>query len=144
MWGVQAAAFGWLIGAFVQMAIQLPGIKGMRFRLMLNWRQPAVRQIVLLYIPVLFSLVIDTLVVRLFSYNLATNSGIVGSIGIMTWATTLIQFPQGWWRPRSVSPFCHTRARAIRINTQRACRWTILALLERTQPAGNRLETHSV
>ena len=55
----------------------------------------AVRQIVRLYIPVLFSLVIDTFVVRLFSYNLATNSGIAGSTGIMNWATTLIQFPQG-------------------------------------------------
>jgi putative peptidoglycan lipid II flippase len=94
-WGVQAAALGWLVGAFVQLAIQLPGLKGLRLRLTFHWRHPAVRQIVRLYIPVLFSLVIDTLVVRLFSYNLATNSGIVGSTGIMNWATTLIQFPQG-------------------------------------------------
>jgi putative peptidoglycan lipid II flippase len=94
-WGVQAAAFGWLVGAYVQMIMQLPGLKGFRFRLSFNWRHPAVKQIVRLYIPVLFSLVIDTLVVRLFSYNLATNSGIAGSTGIMNWATTLIQFPQG-------------------------------------------------
>lgn len=94
-WGVQAAAFGWLVGAYVQMIMQLPGLKGLRIRLAFDWRHPAVRQIVRLYIPVLFSLVIDTLVVRLFSYNLATNSGIAGSTGIMNWATTLIQFPQG-------------------------------------------------
>jgi putative peptidoglycan lipid II flippase len=48
-----------------------------------------------LYAPVMFSLIIDTLVVRLFSYNLASNTGIVGTFGYITWATTLIQFPQG-------------------------------------------------
>jgi putative peptidoglycan lipid II flippase len=42
----------------------------------------------------MFSLILDTLVIRTFSYNLASKS-IEGSIGYMTWATTLIQFPQG-------------------------------------------------
>ena len=36
----------------------------------------------------------DTLIIRPFSYNLASQTG-EGSIGIMDWATTLIQFPQG-------------------------------------------------
>jgi putative peptidoglycan lipid II flippase len=47
-----------------------------------------------LYAPVMFSLVLDTLVIRTFSYNLASQS-IEGSTGYMNWATTLIQFPQG-------------------------------------------------
>jgi putative peptidoglycan lipid II flippase len=42
----------------------------------------------------MFSLVLDTLVIRTFSYNLASQS-IEGSTGYMNWATTLIQFPQG-------------------------------------------------
>jgi len=42
----------------------------------------------------MFSLIIDALVIRTFSYNLASKTG-EGSIGYMNWATTLIQFPQG-------------------------------------------------
>ena len=40
------------------------------------------------------SLALDVLVNRPFSYNLASRTG-EGSISYMTWATTLIQFPQG-------------------------------------------------
>jgi putative peptidoglycan lipid II flippase len=40
------------------------------------------------------SLALDVLVNRPFSYNLASSTG-EGSISYMTWATTLIQFPQG-------------------------------------------------
>ena len=94
-WSIQSAALGWLVGSFVQMMLQLPGLRGASLRFTLNWRHPAVRQIIRLYTPVMFSLIIDTLVVRVFSYNLASNTGIVGSFGYMTWATTLIQFPQG-------------------------------------------------
>lgn len=100
-WGMQrpagavtAAAVGWLAGALVQLALQLPGLRAARLRLTLNWRHPAIRQIIRLYTPVMFSLVLDTLVIRTFSYNLASQS-IEGSTGYMNWATTLIQFPQG-------------------------------------------------
>ncbi|MCS7072545.1 MAG: hypothetical protein NZM00_13645, partial [Anaerolinea sp.] len=48
----------------------------------------------LLYLPVMGSLILDTLVVRTFSYNLASQT-IEGALGYMNWATTLIQFPQG-------------------------------------------------
>lgn len=92
-WGIQAAALGWLLGALVQMAFQLPGLRGARLRLTLRWRHPAVKRIALLYVPVMFSLILDTLV-RTFSYNLASQTG-VRSITYMNLATTLIQFPQG-------------------------------------------------
>jgi len=92
--GIIVVTLGWLVGSFAQMALQLPGMRGARLRFTLNWRHPALRQIVLLYAPVMFSLVMDTLVIRTFSYNLASQTG-EGSIGYMTWATTLIQFPQG-------------------------------------------------
>ncbi len=91
--GIRAAAFGWLIGAVVQTASQLPGLRGARVRFTLNWHHPALRQIARLYAPVMFSLVIDALV-RFFSYNFASQTG-ESSLSYMNWATTLIQFPQG-------------------------------------------------
>jgi len=92
--GIVVVAIGWLVGALAQMALQIPGMKGARLHLTLRWNHPALRQIARLYAPVMFSLVMDTLVIRTFSYNLASQTG-EGSIGYMTWATTLIQFPQG-------------------------------------------------
>ncbi|MBZ0281290.1 MAG: murein biosynthesis integral membrane protein MurJ [Anaerolineae bacterium] len=92
--GIVVVAIGWLVGALAQMALQFPGMKGARLHLTLRWNHPALRQIARLYAPVMFSLVMDTLVIRTFSYNLASQTG-EGSIGYMTWATTLIQFPQG-------------------------------------------------
>lgn len=93
--GIAAAATGWLVGSLVQIIILSPGLrKHARLRLTLSWRHPALRQIVILYAPVMFSLIMDTLVIRLVSYNIASNS-IEGSLGYMNWATTLIQFPQG-------------------------------------------------
>ncbi len=93
-WGIMAAAVGWLVGSLVQLALQLPGLRGGRLHFSLNWRHPAIRQIGRLYAPVMFSLIMDTLVIRPFSYNIASQTG-AGSIGYMGWATTLIQFPQG-------------------------------------------------
>lgn len=92
--GIVAVTIGWLVGSLAQLALQLPGMRGARLRFTLRWRHPAIRQIALLYAPVMFSLILDTLVIRTFSYNLASQTG-EGSIGYMTWATTLIQFPQG-------------------------------------------------
>ncbi len=91
--GIRAAALGWLIGAFVQMVLQLPGLRGSRMHFTLHWNHPAVRKIGRLYTPVMFSLIIDALV-RFFSYNFASQTG-ESSLSYMNWATTLIQFPQG-------------------------------------------------
>jgi putative peptidoglycan lipid II flippase len=94
LWGIQSAALGWLAGSLVQFLLQLPGLRGARIRLTLNWRHPAIPLIARLYAPVMASLILDTLVVRTFSYNLASQT-IEGALGYMNWATTLIQFPQG-------------------------------------------------
>jgi putative peptidoglycan lipid II flippase len=91
---ITVTAIGWLVGALVQLVLQIPGLSGGRLRFTLNWRHPAIRQIAKLYAPVIFSLVLDTLVIRQFSYNLASQTG-SGSLSYMGWATTLIQFPQG-------------------------------------------------
>ncbi|MBL8152922.1 MAG: murein biosynthesis integral membrane protein MurJ [Anaerolineae bacterium] len=92
--GIVAVTLGWLVGSVAQLILQMPGLRGARLTLTLRWKHPALKQIALLYAPVMASLVMDTLVIRTFSYNLASQTG-EGSIGYMTWATTLIQFPQG-------------------------------------------------
>ena len=92
--GITAAAIGWLIGALVQFGLQLPGLQVTQLRFTFHWNQPEVRRIAMLYAPVMISLILDTLVVRTFSYNVASGTG-TGSIGYMNWATTLIQFPHG-------------------------------------------------
>ena len=92
--GIIAVAFGWLLGAIAQMLLQMPGLRLSRLRPSLNWRHPALTSIGFLYLPVMLSLVIDTLIIRPFSYNLASRT-IEGGIAIMNWATTLVQFPQG-------------------------------------------------
>jgi len=92
--GITAAAVGWLLGAVVQMALQWIGLRGTGGHWRLIFWHPAIKTVVLLYIPVMFSLTIDVLINRLFSYNLALSTG-EGSISYMDWATTLMQFPQG-------------------------------------------------
>jgi putative peptidoglycan lipid II flippase len=87
-------AIGWLTGAILQLVMQLFGLRDSKLRFTLNWRHPALRRILTLYAPVMFSLVMDTLVIRPFSYILADRSG-VGAISYMDYATMLIQFPQG-------------------------------------------------
>lgn len=93
---IMVAALGWLAGALLQMALQFPGLWRARLQLQLVWRHPALRQIARLYAPVMFSLLLDALVIRAVSYNLATRSPQgEGALGYMAWATTLTQFPQG-------------------------------------------------
>lgn len=92
--GIMVMAWGWLLGSVAYVVFQLPGLRGAKIRPTLNWNHPDLRRIGMLYIPVMFSLVMDTLIIRPFSYNLASGTG-AGSISYMDYATTLIQFPQG-------------------------------------------------
>ncbi len=94
--GITAMAVGWLVGAVVQMVTQLWGVRDARLWPTLNgfWQEPGLHRIGRLYIPVMLSLVVDTLVIRLVSYRLAAHAG-EASISYMNYATTLIQFPHG-------------------------------------------------
>ena len=92
--GIFAVALGWLVGAMAQMALQLPGLRLRRLRASFRWTHPALKSIGILYVPVMLSLIMDTLIIRPFSYDLASQSG-AGGIAYMNWATTLVQFPQG-------------------------------------------------
>jgi putative peptidoglycan lipid II flippase len=94
--GIQGAAIGWVLAGVTQLALQFGGLSG--FRLRLDFRgmlkHPGVRRVGLLYIPVLGSLILDVLINRPFSYNMASQSG-QGIIAYMDWATSLREFPMG-------------------------------------------------
>ncbi len=92
-WGVRSMAAGLLVGGALQVALQLPGLRGARLRFALDFRHPALRRVGRLYLPILIGLVVDTLAV-LLSYNLASRIG-AGSISWMEYAATIIQFPLG-------------------------------------------------
>lgn len=92
--GISIIAIGWLMGGIAQMLLQVPGLWKNQVRYRLIVRHPALKKIGWLYLPVMFSLIMDTLLIRPFSYNLASRTG-ESSINYMELATTLIQFPQG-------------------------------------------------
>lgn len=97
--GIQGVAIGWVMGAIAQMSLQFLGMRKVRLRLML-WSLPSMlrhrglQRIGLLYLPVLFTLVIDVLINRPFSYTIASQTG-EGNIAYMHWATNLREFPMG-------------------------------------------------
>jgi putative peptidoglycan lipid II flippase len=93
-WGIVAMALGLLLGAIVQVALQLPGLRDARLRFRFDWRHPGLRRIGVLYAPIVLGLMLDVLVSRTISYNLASRTG-EGGISWMNYATTLIQFPHG-------------------------------------------------
>ncbi|MER3457394.1 MAG: murein biosynthesis integral membrane protein MurJ, partial [Chloroflexota bacterium] len=90
---LRGLAIGLLAGAILQVVLQLPGLRGLRLHLSLDWRHPGVRRIFRLYVPVVLGLVVSQVVIGL-SYNLASRTG-EQSIAWMNYATTLFQFPLG-------------------------------------------------
>jgi putative peptidoglycan lipid II flippase len=93
-WGVRSMAVGLVIGAIAQVALQLPGLRDVRFRLRINLRHPALRRVGLLYLPILGGLVADNLLAVVLSYHLASRLG-ESAISWMTYAAQIIQFPLG-------------------------------------------------
>lgn len=97
--GIQGVAIGWIAGAVAQMSLQFLGMRGVRLRLMF-WSLPqmlrhrGLQRIGALYLPVLFTLIIDVLINRPFSYTIASQTG-EGNIAYMHWATNLREFPMG-------------------------------------------------
>jgi len=90
---VRVLALGWGVGAALQLLIQLPALRDMRFRPTLDLRHPALRRILALYLPVILSLVVASLGV-LADRNLASRVD-ERAITWMSFATTLRQFPLG-------------------------------------------------
>jgi putative peptidoglycan lipid II flippase len=90
---IESLVWGMLLGATLQIAMQLPALHDARLHWRFQWRHPAVRRILQLYAPIVAGLVINQLAIAL-SYNLATRTG-DQSISYMKFATTLYQFPLG-------------------------------------------------
>lgn len=90
--GINSLAIGALIGALAQVALQLPGLRGMRLYLRLWPLHPAVGRILRLYAPVALGIgfsIIGTLIDRWLA------SGFDAALSTMRYATTIIQFPLG-------------------------------------------------
>jgi putative peptidoglycan lipid II flippase len=90
--GITSLAVGTMIGALGQIALQSPGLRGLRYRPVLNLDHPAVRRILWLYAPVALGIGFS-LVGMLIDRWLA--SGFEAALSTMQFATTLIQFPLG-------------------------------------------------
>lgn len=84
---------GVLLGAALQVLLQLPGLRGMRYRPILDLRHPGVRKILRLYAPVALGIGFSVAGIVL-DRNLASRVG-DNALTVMRYATTLIQFPLG-------------------------------------------------
>ncbi|RRR75882.1 MAG: murein biosynthesis integral membrane protein MurJ [Candidatus Viridilinea halotolerans] len=90
--GINSLAAGALLGALGQVALQLPGLRGVRLRLALGQPHPALKRILRLYAPVALGIafsVVGTLIDRRLA------AGFEAALSTMRYATTLIQLPLG-------------------------------------------------
>ena len=90
---IYSLSLGIVAASFCQLAMQIPGMRGVRLRLRLDWRHPVVRRILILYAPVVVSIVIQNVGI-IIDRNLASRT----SLEAITWmnkATFLIQLPLG-------------------------------------------------
>jgi putative peptidoglycan lipid II flippase len=91
--GIASLTLGIVLGASLQMAVQLPGLRGAKIRFSLDLKHPALRRIAVLYMPVALSLIIS-LVGIVIDRNLASRVG-EQTIAWMVAATRLREFPLG-------------------------------------------------
>ena len=91
--GIYSLPLGVLLGSILQLAVQLPDLRGARLRFSLDLSHPALRRIAALYLPVILGLVISNVGIAI-DRNLASRTG-PESIAWMQYATRLIQFPLG-------------------------------------------------
>ncbi|HXV44304.1 MAG TPA: murein biosynthesis integral membrane protein MurJ [Anaerolineae bacterium] len=92
-WGIETLAIGLLLGAILQVALQLPGLRDARLHFVLDLQHPALRRVGKLYLPIILGLVISQIAIAL-DRNFASRTG-EQSIAWMQFATTIIQFPLG-------------------------------------------------
>lgn len=90
---IYSLTLGILLGAILQLAIQLPDLRDVKFAFSLDLSHPALRRILGLYLPVVLGLVISNIGIAI-DRNLASRTG-GESIAWMQYATRLIQLPIG-------------------------------------------------
>ncbi|HSJ59574.1 MAG TPA: murein biosynthesis integral membrane protein MurJ [Anaerolineae bacterium] len=86
-------AVGVLLGSVLQMLILTPDLRGLRVRFQLDLRHPALRRIVLLYLPVAAAVILSNIQIMI-DRRLAAATG-ESSVAWMKRATTLVQLPHG-------------------------------------------------
>ncbi len=91
--GIASLSLGVLLGSVLQLAIQLPGLKGLQFSFSFRLTHPGLRRMGRLYLPVALGLIVSQVGIAI-DRNLASRTG-EQSIAWMQNATTLIQFPLG-------------------------------------------------
>jgi len=105
--GAYGIAFGVLLGVGGEIALLIPGMSNQHFRykFVLDLKHPALRRILMLYAPIAFSYLV-TSALAFFDLHLATVAPCAmwvqglkdcgtSDVSAMSFATTLIQFPQG-------------------------------------------------
>lgn len=92
-WGITTLAGGLLLGAVMQLVLQLPGLRDARLRFVFDLHHPVLRRVIKLAWPILLGLVISQIAIAI-DRNLASRTG-EQSIAWMQNATTIIQFPLG-------------------------------------------------
>ena len=90
---IHAVALGLGLGALLQILLQLPALRGLRYVPTIDLRHPGVRLVLRLYTPVFVGMLASYAVV-VIDTNLAWRTG-PDSVAAMAFATTLIQFPIG-------------------------------------------------
>ncbi len=90
---VYSLSLGVLLGSLGQLAIQTLGLRDARLQFLWDWRHPALRRIIRLYLPIGAGMIISQIQVTIDG-NLASRTG-PNSVAWMQNATTLIQFPHG-------------------------------------------------
>ena len=91
--GSLSMVVGVLLGALLQVLLQLPGLRGMRYRPALNLRHPGVQRILKLYAPVALGISFSIIGIVL-DRSLASQVG-KNALSYMRYATTLVQLPLG-------------------------------------------------
>jgi putative peptidoglycan lipid II flippase len=91
--GIYALPLGVVGGSLLQLAVMLPGLRGMRIRPSAAWSHPAVRRILHLYTPIALGLIVTQIQI-VVDGRWASATG-AQSVSWMRYATTLIQMPLG-------------------------------------------------
>ena len=106
---IDSLIYGLLLGSMLQIALQLPALRGARLHWNLNWRDPVIRRILRLYAPIVAGLIVNQAGIFI-GINLATRADRASltalgldfaartgdaSLTYMRYATTLYQFPLG-------------------------------------------------
>ena len=93
--GVYGIAWGAVIGAAMHFGIQVPGLIRYRMRWWpeWGWRDPRLRQVIVLMIPRLLGLAVATFNLYLIPNNIASRLG-EGAIGAFNWGWRLMQIPE--------------------------------------------------